>query len=118
MSTIDARRTDLPALLPAGGMAPVTHDPADGLSPAPGGAAGPSAVAVLKALRRQWVLACGLGLLCSVSAAAATWLLMPASKYTAYSLLRVSAVVPSVVFHNAESPGSFQTCQNTQLDLA
>lgn len=124
MSTIDALQSDLSAVtpLPTGGslaLVPVAPGQASGMLPAAPAAAasGTNVTAVLKALRRHWLLACCLGVLCSATLAGVTWTVMPASKYTVASLLKVSATNPSVVFQNAEGMIDFQTFKTTQQAL-
>jgi succinoglycan biosynthesis transport protein ExoP len=78
--------------------------------------AGPDAPALLRALRRRWLLASGLGLVAAAVAAAAAWYLMPV-RYTARALLYVSATPPSVVFSSTENRADFAIYQRTQLAL-
>src|SRR5947209_4220928 len=49
----------------------------------------PNATALLKALRRRWLLASVLGILAAVVTAAAMWFFLPAGKYTAYAKLHM-----------------------------
>jgi capsular exopolysaccharide synthesis family protein len=71
---------------------------------------------LLAALRRRWLIASILGLVCGAAAAAAGWYLMPV-KYTARALLYVAASPQSVVFPGAESRTDFAIYQRTQIGL-
>ena len=68
-------------------------------------AAAPTALALFRGLRRRWILATGLGVLCAACAAAAGWFLTP-MRYTACALLDVAASPPRVVFTTSENRGA------------
>ena len=73
---------------------------------------------LLKALKRHWVLALTLGLLCSGTAAALTWLLTPNSTFTATSLIRVRTNARSLLEARNEDERenkSFQKSQETMV---
>jgi capsular exopolysaccharide synthesis family protein len=60
------------------------------LPPPPALSSGPDAMSLLKALRRRWLLASGLGLLAALVALVAAWLVFP-TRFIAFSTLQVSA---------------------------
>jgi capsular exopolysaccharide synthesis family protein len=113
----------------AAGIAPYSQA---GLQPASGGfptkaappavlSTGPSPVVLLKGVRRHLGLALTLGLFCAGVAAIVTWYALPTSKYTARSMLQVSATPPTVVFRDAadinthaDARGEFATYKQTQ----
>src|SRR4051812_36498286 len=82
-------------------------DPGPGMPRPPALAMTPDVVALLKALRRRWVLALATGLLCAGSVAAAMWYLMPPAQYTAEAVLNVSASPPRLIFTTAEEWSRF-----------
>ena len=59
--------------------------------------AGSSPIELLKALKRHWVVALTLGLLCSGTAAVLAWKLLPNPTYTATSLVRVRTSLKSLL---------------------
>jgi polysaccharide biosynthesis transport protein len=77
----------------------------------PGLTASPDAMSLLKALRRRWFLALCLGVLMAGATGALAWFLLPA-RYTAFSLLRVSSVVPGF-FDRQEGDAKFSTVVRT-----
>lgn len=60
----------------------------------------PNALALLKALRRRWLLAAFAGVLCAVLAATATWYFFP-QKYTALTTVQVPIDFPVVLPYRA-----------------
>src|SRR5205823_11264021 len=62
----------------------------------------PNAAALLQALRRRWLLATSVGLVCSLAAAITAWLLVP-TRFTARALLDVAANPPKVMFNTNEN---------------
>src|SRR5208282_1616863 len=87
--------------------------PARGL---PAAAGGPDMKALLQALKRRWLLAAALSLLLGSAAGVGAWFGL-AAKFTAFAQLRIAAVTPYIVFHNANNPegrNDFATYQRTQ----
>ncbi|HEY7159167.1 MAG TPA: Wzz/FepE/Etk N-terminal domain-containing protein, partial [Gemmataceae bacterium] len=76
----------------------------------------PNALALLKALRRRWLLAATCGLLASALAAAAVWFGMP-MKYTASTLLHVSVKEPQVLGSGTMVYGEFSIYQKSQTAM-
>jgi capsular exopolysaccharide synthesis family protein len=108
------------AAYPAAGVPPSGFYPAFPAAGAPHAgfhAAIPDAVALLKALRRRWGLAFGLGLLLAAGAAAAAWYAMPSAKYLGYVRVHVAAKPPEVVFPSAESLADFSLFQRAQVAM-
>ena len=92
--------------------------------PAPygaGSASGPPSrlnpLELLKALKRHWILAVTLGLLCSGTAAALAWKLIPNSTYTATSLVRVRSNIKSLLDTKLEDDRENKSNQKTQETL-
>ena len=81
------------------------------------GPAAPSALSLLQALSRRWVLALGIGLLSAIVVGGATYALVPPAKYTARALLQVSSHPPKIIFDTAEVPTDYRTFQRTQVAL-
>lgn len=77
----------------------------------------PDLPSLLKALRRRWALAVGLGLVVMTAAAVAAWFAVPPARYTARALLSVAAEQPSIIFKTGDRQVNFQTYQRTQLTL-
>jgi capsular exopolysaccharide synthesis family protein len=69
---------------------------------------------LLMALRRRWLLAFSLGLLCATVVGVTVWYLTP-STYTVRTLLHTSAVQPWVVFKNTDGRFDYFNYQRTQL---
>ena len=69
-----------------------------GSFPPPALSAAPTALALLKALRRRLVPALTLGLTLAATAAAAAWFLQPPPKITARTQLHVALARPSILF--------------------
>jgi capsular polysaccharide biosynthesis protein len=76
----------------------------------------PNALALLKALRRRWLLAATCGLLASILAAAGVWFGMP-MKYTASTILHVSVKEPKVLGGDAFPSSDFSIYQKTQAAM-
>src|SRR5438876_5799581 len=77
---------------------------------------GPDMKALLQALKRRWLLAATLSLVLGSGAAVGAWYAL-AAKYTAFAQLRIAAITPYLVFHNANNPegrNDFSTYQRTQ----
>jgi capsular exopolysaccharide synthesis family protein len=92
--------------------------------PPPSAAGSPSTsasldpVAILRALKRRWVLASFLGLLSGALAAGATYAIIPSAKYTATASLHVSSIPPRFFFHLvSEDPREFGTYRQSQAAL-
>jgi capsular exopolysaccharide synthesis family protein len=71
---------------------------------------------LLQALKRRWLLAASLSLVLGAAAGAAAWFGL-AAKFTAFAQLRIAAITPYLVFHNANNPegrNDFTTYQRTQ----
>lgn len=77
----------------------------------------PDALSLLKALRRRWVLALGLGIVCAAVVGYATWLVAPPSKYTVRAMFRVSSDAPRVIFATSEGRIDLDTYQKTQVTM-
>ncbi len=75
----------------------------------------PDLPAILKALRRRWLLAAGLTLLLAPAAAVGAWFLLSA-KYTAFAQIHMAAVPPWLVTRvdTPEARSEFGTFQKTQ----
>ncbi len=87
--------------------------------PGPSAPPGPDAFAMLKALRRRWALAFGLGTLAAAAAAAAVWFVL-VPKQTATAEIRVASVAPHLVYTNldgTEGRGNFLAYLKTQASL-
>lgn len=111
-----ATSTVPPAVAAAPSTAPRKTQPA---RPAPRRDAGSLApglnpMAVLHALRRRWKSAVFFAVPAAVLAAAAVWLLVPAT-YTAYAVLGIDASEPKLVFDTAESKPDFNTYRQRQI---
>jgi capsular exopolysaccharide synthesis family protein len=79
-------------------------------------ASGPDMPALLRALKRRWVLAFFLGTLLATGAGVGAWFLLPV-RYTAYAQLRIAMTPPWLVVRNADTPegrGEFLTYLRTQ----
>src|SRR4051812_42679779 len=77
----------------------------------------PNLFVLLQSLQRRWYKALCLGLFCSTFVAAAVWLLVPPSLYTARSLMHASSIPPKVIFQTAEVRADFPTFSKTQMTL-
>src|SRR5262249_39753094 len=82
------------------------------LSPPPALSSGPDAMALLKALKRRWLLAGSIGVLLAAVSLGALWFVMPA-KYQAFSLLEVS-FNPRTLGTGADSRNDFAVYMKTQ----
>lgn len=77
----------------------------------------PDALSLLKALRRRWMLALGLGLLLAGTAGPAAWFLVPKSKYTAKASLFVMANPRRVELGGPGDRTELGTYQRTMVAL-
>jgi capsular exopolysaccharide synthesis family protein len=77
----------------------------------------PDALSLLKALRRRWILAFGLGLVLAAMAGPVVWMLVPRSKYTATATIRMATHPKRIIFEPKESLADFSTFQKTQVAL-
>lgn len=77
----------------------------------------PSALGLLKALRRRWLLATTSGLLLGVVAATAAWFLLPTPPHTARSQLIVASDQPRVMFQTSEANSDGNSFRSTQMAL-
>lgn len=91
------------------------------VSPGASGAVSPAAgldpVQLLKALRRRWVLAVGLGLVGATVLATATYFLVPPAKYSARAMLHVNSTQPRILLKVNENATDYASYQRTQLAL-
>ncbi|WP_254053947.1 polysaccharide biosynthesis tyrosine autokinase [Singulisphaera sp. GP187] len=72
---------------------------------------------LLKALRRRWAMALGIGLVGAGVIGFTTYLLVPAAKYTARSMLHVNSVQPRILLTTGEVHTEYGAYQRTQLAL-
>src|SRR5438270_258647 len=77
----------------------------------------PTSTMNMEGLRRRWLLASTLGLVCAVACAAGAWHFLPPGKLSARVLLHVDSIPPSIIFHEVQSQTNFQIYQRTQLAL-
>ena len=77
----------------------------------------PDALALLKALRRRWVLALASGLLLAAVAGPAAWYVVPRDKYTAVATLQVATKPKRIIFEPQDGATDFGTYQRTQVAL-
>lgn len=77
----------------------------------------PDALSLLRALRRRWVLAVGLGLLLAGTVGPAVWYLVPRAKYSATATLRIATNPKRIIFEPHENLADFGTFQRTQVAL-
>ncbi|WP_233579074.1 hypothetical protein [Tautonia sociabilis] len=75
----------------------------------------PLALELLKALRRRWLVAGAIGLVCAAIAAAVVYSVVPPAQYTAQTRFHVSAIPPRIIFQTAETHVDFVTFQRTHL---
>ncbi len=102
----DASLVPLPPRSPLSYPHPMIH--------APQGASGaPSAMGLLKALRRHLTMALTIGLVLAAAVGAATWFLMPPPKITARMQLHVDPLPPKILF-GAEGRGDSESFARTQ----
>jgi hypothetical protein len=78
---------------------------------------GPTALALLKALRRRWLLAFGLGACLACAAAAVVWFLLPPARQGASIKLFIAADPEGVLFKHPEANESFENFQQRQNAL-
>jgi capsular exopolysaccharide synthesis family protein len=77
----------------------------------------PNALALLKALRRRWLLATGLGVLLAALVAVGIWLFLPAAKQSAYFRLYIAANPNPLLFKHPEAGDDFGRFQQLQAAL-
>jgi succinoglycan biosynthesis transport protein ExoP len=80
-------------------------------------AAAPNPLALLKALRRRWLPAVVAGLVLGALAAVATWYFPGLVRTGAYSLVRVNAKPPKLVYDVGDNEFDFEKYQKTQAAL-
>jgi succinoglycan biosynthesis transport protein ExoP len=80
-------------------------------------AAGMDPMALLKSLRRRWVLALSVGSVVGVLVGVFLVLVVPPVKYTTRSVLQVSTHPPKVMFSTQDLLSDYRTFQNTQSQL-
>jgi succinoglycan biosynthesis transport protein ExoP len=79
----------------------------------PGLASKPNALTLLKALKRRWLLASSLGIVCAVAAAALAWYFVP-PKYSAYAVVRVLTRPSSVLDEEKGGNENLPSIQKSQ----
>jgi capsular exopolysaccharide synthesis family protein len=77
----------------------------------------PSALELLKALRRRWLLATTLGVLGCVTAGLLAWFVLPPPPHTARAQLYVASDQPRVLFTTNESRSDAGAFRQTQIAL-
>jgi polysaccharide biosynthesis transport protein len=77
----------------------------------------PNALALLKALRKRWLLAVTLGSLVGAAAATVVWFFLPPGKHMAYAKLYMPKKPEGVLFNHPEDVGEFTAFQQTQVAL-
>ncbi len=92
-------------------VVPIPHPPVAAYSRA---AATADPRMLVGALRRQWLVAVALGLVCASVAAVATWYLVP-TPYRAYSELTIRSVPEKILYKTAESQTDFQTYKQSRM---
>ena len=101
-----------PGIMPAAPRALV----AGAVAPLPTLSSTPTAMNLLRALRRRWLLATTLGMLAAAVTAVAIWFLLPAGKYMAFIRLYMPLRQQSILFKIDEQDfGSFQRTQFVML---
>src|SRR5262249_20570007 len=78
--------------------------------------AAPNLVGLLLALRRRWLLALSLALLCGAVAAVAVWFLRPVT-FTARTLLHIKSYEEPLIFPIQEGRPDFSNYQRVQVAL-
>jgi capsular exopolysaccharide synthesis family protein len=77
----------------------------------------PTTTALLLALRRHWLLAICVALLCAAGVGAATWHFLPQPLHTARATVRIAATAPRSVFGAPEGGQDYVGYQRTQVEL-
>ncbi len=77
----------------------------------------PDALGLLRAFKRRWALALGLGILAAAVAGAGAWYLVPPPKYSAESLISVEPVQPTLIVPTREYRADPETDRKTQVAL-
>jgi polysaccharide biosynthesis transport protein len=75
------------------------------------------AFALVRALRRRWMLAVIVGAVLSVITATVVYCMFPKSQYTSRTTLMITTYLPKIIFDTAEARADFQTYQRTQMSL-
>jgi capsular exopolysaccharide synthesis family protein len=117
MSSSDAHKPD--------GAAPTSPRPAPGgpgtaraSAAAPAALSPPlNALALLKALKRRWLVAALLGVLAAAAVGAAVWFFLPPAKYTASARLEMKSKPEGLVYDHPEAKTDFATFQPKQVGL-
>jgi capsular exopolysaccharide synthesis family protein len=107
------------AAQPAGQAAPQAYPP-QGRPVAPPAAlvSAPNAIALLRALRRRWMLATGLGLTLGILGAAAVWFFLPPAKNNANVQLRINTEKAGKIHDHPDVIGeSYEAYQSLQVHL-
>jgi polysaccharide biosynthesis transport protein len=78
---------------------------------------GVNALAILKALRRRWLLAATLGSLVAAVIAAGVWFFLPPGKHMAYVKLYMPKKPEGMLYNHPEDVGDFTAFQQTQVAL-
>jgi capsular exopolysaccharide synthesis family protein len=111
------RRTDVGpggrgALLPS--RPEVIDNPSHRVVPAAPAPAAPTPLGLLKALRRRWLPALGGGLALGALAGVGTWCFPGLARTGSYSLVRVAARPPALVYNIGDNDYDFEKYQKTQ----
>jgi capsular exopolysaccharide synthesis family protein len=77
----------------------------------------PNALAMLKALRRRWLLATGFGLVLAAVVAVGIWFFLPAGKQSGYFRLHIVANPDPLLFKHPEAGNDFGKFQQMQAAL-
>lgn len=119
MNSITGPESELPASISPGVEGPQGFDARLVPSPAgpPQAATGLDPIALLRAFRRRWPWAIGLGVLGAAIAGTAAWYLVPSAKYTAEALLLVEPEQPKLIAATKEYRSDPETDRRTQLTL-
>jgi hypothetical protein len=76
----------------------------------------PNVAGLLLALRRRWLLALSLGLVCAVVTAIVVWIVRPIT-FTARTLLHVASIQPRILFDTPDGRTDFGNYQRVQIAL-
>ena len=77
----------------------------------------PDLFALLKALRRHWLIAFSLGLIAASIAGGLAWRIVPKPKYTASALIEVKTQTPVLLTETNRERSDYRIFQSTQLAL-
>jgi capsular exopolysaccharide synthesis family protein len=78
----------------------------------------PTALGILAAFQRRWLLAISIGITVGAGAAISLWFLSPAQTYTARTLLHMASLQPYLLSETPDTRVIFQDYQRTQLAYA